>query len=1235
MKKILHIVLFLTVVFTYAFSQTHFEHFSVSDGLSNSSVKSIIQDNNGFLWFGTLNGLNRYDGFNIEVFKQQPGNLNSLANSRVVDIYEDAHHYLWILTFDNNIHRYDPRTDSFLNIRKLITNYGNTRISIALTETGKGTIWMKLTSGGLIRFEGSAEPDYYRITIFDTTNILPGNHVHFIHEDKMNRVWIGTDKGMVAMANDSIPVGSTDHIVFFGNDDPMNFSNACETANKLWFGTANNGMIVYSFSDSSFTRLVFDEKTDSRIIGIREGISNDILIVTAKNGAFYYSDEGSDHIHLDSDEGFILDLDRLDFIKVYCDNFGKFWIINRHRGITLFDPETRMFTYFGLNSEKRESPGEDDKHIFFEDSNNDLWVGIYGGGLFKYNRKNKYFDHFFNDENDKNSLSSNFVLSIFEDHSNNLWIGTFQGGLNKMGLFRYDFQYHQPVRNSVLHTENEVRSMIEDSFGRLWIGTKDGHVYCLNKQNEKIFRIPEDIPSWIYGKANVYALLEDRGGSLWVGTKGNGVFRINGLLKKERFSKNDYRIDHIVASQNGDKISGLSDNDIYSLLQDNHGQIWIGSYNGGLNLIQSPDENLDIVHFLNNEDIKSSLIDNRVRFLFQDDEHRLWIATSHGISMLEEKYFKSFVKTFKNFNSRQSDINTLSNNDVVCIYQDKYRNIWAGTYGGGLNLIHETENGNFWFEHFTMEHGFSSDVILSIQEDDEGNLWLGTDNGLCKFLSDRSNSINFVKDEGHGEEIFSEGCGLKTSAGKLVFGQKNGFVEFYPEEITIRRKQYPVVITNFKISNRVIEPGMKNSPLSRSIEYIDEISLKYNQNSFEFEYSTLDYVHPERCQFAYILEGFGEDWNYVGKKRIATYTNIDPGEYTFRLKATNNYGYWNSDEKVLHLIITPPFWKTIWFRVILVLMIIMLITGLYYYRLNNYLRKQREYLIRTVKERTREVEQKNEQLMEQTNVLNETNTQLEERQQYIEEQAEELTCQTEHLEDMNQKLDEMNKTKDRFFSIIAHDLKNPFNSILGFSELMIHKYDKLDDDKRKYYLDIIFKSARNIYQLLENLLEWARSQTDNHSFNPVNFKLREVIDDIIELSDNQIQEKGIDVKVDIPEDLKVFADRNMINTVIRNLFTNGLKFTNKGNISIYSTLYNRSVKVSISDTGTGIAEDRLKGLFDIDKKQSTTGTKGEAGTGLGLLICKELIEKHGGVIEVNSKVGEGSTFSFSLSSDKK
>jgi signal transduction histidine kinase len=399
------------------------------------------------------------------------------------------------------------------------------------------------------------------------------------------------------------------------------------------------------------------------------------------------------------------------------------------------------------------------------------------------------------------------------------------------------------------------------------------------------------------------------------------------------------------------------------------------------------------------------------------------------------------------------------------------------------------------------------------------------------------------------------------------------------------------------------------------------------------------------------LDGFDQFWNYTGNKRNATYTNLPQGTYTFRVKASNNDDIWNNEGAALNIVVLPPWWKTWWFNLILLLLVIGLMYLLYQYRIATLKQKQEE-LARLVKERTNDLELSNARLEEQSSALQSSNLQLQEQQAKIEEQSEEIRAhsenlreandlllaknqliesQTQQLKENNLRLSSLNSTKDKLFSIIAHDLKNPFNAVNGFSEILINDLERLPVEKAKRYLGLIQTSSTTAIDLLDNLLEWSRSETGQIAFLPEIINLSQAVNETFSLLQAAAQKKHIALILQIDSDLRVMADPNMLKTILRNLISNAVKFTNaKGEVHVAAKDTGSEVEVIVQDNGVGISEENLISLFSIQTNISTRGTANESGTGLGLVLCKEFVEKHGGKIWVESEKGKGSRFVFTL-----
>jgi signal transduction histidine kinase len=379
-------------------------------------------------------------------------------------------------------------------------------------------------------------------------------------------------------------------------------------------------------------------------------------------------------------------------------------------------------------------------------------------------------------------------------------------------------------------------------------------------------------------------------------------------------------------------------------------------------------------------------------------------------------------------------------------------------------------------------------------------------------------------------------------------------------------------------------PGAENSPLIQNITETKALTLSHKQSVFTLYFAVMDFSAPEKNQYAYMLGNFDKEWIYPGNKREATYTNLNPGKYVFRVKGSNNDGAWNETGTFIRITILPPWWSTWWFRIIIVSAIILIFASVFLSRVRQ-LRNQKILLENSVAIKTAE-------------------------------------------------LHELNASKDKFFSIIAHDLKNPFNTIIGFSEMQKEELRSGNPERIEEYAGMINISAVQTLRLLENLLEWANSQTGKILFNPVPINLNELLNEEFNLLNDVATGKNIELKTFFPDNLTILADKNMIKTILRNLISNAIKFTHKnGKVEVKAMIYNKNVEISVSDNGTGMTKDTLAKLFRIDANLSTRGTENEKGTGLGLFLCKEFIEKHGGKIWVESELGKGSIFKFFLPLD--
>jgi signal transduction histidine kinase/DNA-binding response OmpR family regulator/streptogramin lyase len=788
-----------------------------------------------------------------------------------------------------------------------------------------------------------------------------------------------------------------------------------------------------------------------------------------------------------------------------------------------------------------------------------------GGGLKRFDRDKKQFFQYSHDAKNVSSLSSNGVFSIYEDNTNVLWVGTYAGGLNKFDRDKEQFIHYFNDRDDPSSLcNNTVFSICEDSFGDLWVGTYDCGLNKYDREKEQFtnyFYDPDNPAS--LSDNDVLSIYEDNSGLLWVGTYGGGLNKYD--RKKEQFT--------IYAHNPNDRTS-LSKNEIFTIIEDNFGDLWIGTDGGGLNNFNKEKE--QFTHYIHDPNNPASLSANRVFSIFEDKSGILWIGTDVG----GLNKFDREKKQFTYYKYDPDDPSSLSNNAVLSIYEDKSGVLWIGTYGGGLNKFNSEKEQ---FTHYRETDGLPNDVIFGILEDEYGNLWLSTNKGISRFTPGTGLFRNYdVRDGIQGNE-FNQGAYHKSKNGNMFFGGINGLTKFHPDSVKDNPHITPIVITGFQLFNKPVPIGIDTSNnrliLKKSITGTKEIELTYKDYVISFEFAALDFHIPEKNQYAYIMEGFDKDWTYTNAdRRFVTYTNLDPGEYTFRVKGSNNDGIWNDEGTALIILITPPLWATTWAYIFYGIFIIFLFISARTYDL------------------------KRQRLKHQ------------------------LELEHEHAK----KLEEVDQMKSRFFTNISHEFRTPLTLILGPSENIIKETSKEEIKKKA---GTIKKNANRLLSLINQLLDLSKLDAGRLKLEASCGNIVTFVKGIAMSFESVGERKDILLKIKTTNnEIEVYFDRDKMEKILTNLFSNAFKFTPVGGkitVAISETDMN-SVTIKIRDTGIGISEEEIPRLFDRFYQVDSSQTREHKGTGIGLSLTKELVELHTGTISVESREGEWTEVTITL-----
>jgi len=809
-KKILSFF-FTLVFFTSSFSQNknlHFEHISVEQGLSQSIVTSIIQDKNGFLWFGTEDGLNRYDGYQFKIFKHNPGNPSSISDNGIMCLYKDKQNNIWIGTDKRGLNKYDYRTGKFVHI--------------------------------------------------DYDKDFAISKVNSICDDIHGNLWVGTDRGLFQYSRDKKLVKKFIHNPNYTNSLSNSIIRAVliDRNNDLWIGT-ENGLNKFNQNDNTFARYFFSSSKNK----------NNFPISTL----------------FEDKEGFI-------------------WVGTFSNGLIRLDSKTGEFEFFKNKSSFETSLSSDDVRKIFEDMEGNLWIGT-ANGLNRFVSRKNSFIRYFHMENDYKSLSCNEVISIFQDNDGIMWIGTFSGGINKLDLkqetfFHYTHKSDDP--NSI--SENYVTSVTEDKDGNIWVGT---NLMGLNKLDKNTGRFNHFVNAGgcvnCISQNTVLALHNRYSNYLWIGTYLSGLCRYD--ISTGKFTS--YPVD-----PNCNSYSTTSGT-VYSVLEDNNNNVWVGTRNGlsKLNL-----ETNNFTHYLNSTN-KNSISDNLIISLFCDDENILWIGTVRGgLNRLDTK-----TNTITRFINNPKSKNSISSNRVQAIFEmpGDSKVIWIGT-DQGLNTL-EKSTGRFLNNYFDKNSELNDISVFAITADDKRNLWLNTNKGIIKFNPNTNYTKRFTANDGLIGNEFDPNAWYKDKNGFLYFGGPAGLNVFHPDNIKLNTYAPPIVLTSFKKFNREVK-------FDRPINEVDSINLTYEDYVISFEFAALSFAQPDLNRYAYHLDGFDKNWVYTdASKRFATYTNLEPGNYILRIRASNNDGLWGKNETSIFIFIKPPFWENLFFKIAIFLVLLILV----------------------------------------------------------------------------------------------------------------------------------------------------------------------------------------------------------------------------------------------------------------------------------------------------------------------
>ena len=1058
---------------------------------------------------------------------------------------------------------------------------GISKIAVpVIAQDHNGFIWIGTSGAGLHRYDGI---DYvsYKHELKDTTS-LSSNFIYCSFVDKKNRFWVGTE----------------------------------------------NGLDLYDREMDQFKRVdIVSQIKDFNQINIAVG-----SIIEDSNGNIIVGTFERGLLTLDPDTGIIkqvinLDIDDkktlLDVNDLKKDQHGSIYAATNY-GLRIYNPNTNTLSLSVFNTEQGKESLEVPIKSLLIDKYNNIWLGAISDGIYKikkssdtvYEIKNfpfttkrvlsmisnadgsvifgtendglfhietdgRLIKNYLFDKNNKNSIRSNSIWSLFLDSNERVWMGYYNKGIAVYDKLYDKFKNIESLASNPNSLEaGSVTGIVQDSSGLLWISMDGGGIDVYKRDDQKFIHINKNSNKEFSNLTayDIQTIFIDSKENVWAGSWNGGIF----LLKKgtKQF------INYTIENTNG----GLASNSILSFAEDANGTIWIGTFFSGV--ISYDPSNESFTHHKSEEFSKYGIHTSDIRKILIDSNNNLWIGAANGLYKVRQNTNGQFSIEFLRDKMNSKYQNESNTNHILSIYEGTDGSIWIGTRGSGLCRYDPDKHSFVWYNEL---YELKDENVSAIIEDEDNNIWMSGNVGIHKLDLEKGNITDYNFNDGLLSNDFNFNATFRDNEGYIYFGNYEGIDYFNPENIKTNSSSTDLYLTDFKIFNKNVYPNQEDSPLHKVISETDSISLSNEQSVFTIEYTGINYTRSEKNQYAYYLEGLEDSWNYVENTRSATYTNLDPGNYTFKLKVANNDGKWNETPLHLQIEILPPWWKTNW---ALVSYVLLLLFGIY---LLNKLTQNR------IKEK---------QLIKY------------EREKRIKEE-------------------ELHNKKLQFFTNISHEFRTPLTLIINpLEDILKNEGLNLPNEVNEKHL-IIHKNTDRLYRLINELMDYRKLELNKLSIKARELDIINFVQDVVSYFVVEASNKKIDlnIKHEIPE-LKVWVDIGMLEKIIFNLLSNAFKVTPEGGTitisvsvkqaeKINQNILSEAFEISVSDTGPGLKKEQLEKIFERFYQVDNLNKSYYGGTGIGLEVVRSFVELHKGKVEVDSMVNEGTTFSVILPLGKK
>ena len=1136
------------------------QEYTTENGLLHNTVFCTIKDTDGFMWFGTWYGLTSFDGVKFKSYNNRNDYNTDIPPLRLQTIVEAKDGNLWIKTIDHKLYLFDKRNESFYDVFNVIKKkYSVSPKIIKIQKTENGDLLLLTKNKDLLKAvskgNGSLDVSLLYNSQSKREHKLTNN---LLVEDPSYLNWIGLDFKIIScQKGNALKLKPRNYILRkITLDANQEFTCTYLSGRILWVGDNHGNLFKVDYINGNVSRRTLIP--GGAIQNIVSNNGKTLFVSITNKGVFEYDDHTGDLIK-------VIPLSGNDVVtNSYFDSYDKLWLEINQTSLIYYDPFNKSVKRFNfptgtVNKTLKYQDGREQGMFFLTTSGDVAWFDRAQVSLTLLNNQPEL------------TLNGNkkIFFDLLLDKDNILWLASTTNGVLKIIFPKQQFNlFHLPSTNPA-STDFSVKTMNQTRNGDIWVATRQAEVYQLDR-NGKVKNIYSRKNNFI---GNVYHIMEDRKGNIWFSTKGNG------LVKAELNSKSPtgYSLTRYVYDEkNPVSISG---NDIYYTFEDSNNRIWIGLFGGGLNLLTNEKGKIIFKSKFNSfGNYPKYGLYMEIRNITEDKDGRIWVGSSDGL-MSFDSHFKNPNQI--NFEIYRSDTSTsnIADNDIYVLFKDAASQIWVSVFGGGLNKLESYDKvlKRPVFKSYSLKEGLKTNVIVSIIEDNDKALWLVTENGLARFDKSKETCRYFDRYDGFLNVQMEQESALKCQSGELWFGNRMGILSFNPQKIETYNSDYKTFIVDFLLSNRDIKSYKDKKILIESIRYANSITLDHTQSTFVIEFAALNFYNQNRVSYKYILEGFEEEWHFNGKNRIASYTNIPPGKYHFRVQTIDEANTSLKSERTLEIIILPPWWQTWWaytfYSILAIVFIYFLLRGiLFYIKMRNDI--------------------------------------------YVEQRVSEL--------------------KIKFFTNISHELRTPLTLIMGPIQDLKQKQQLTE--KGLQYVSMIEKNASQMLLLVNQILDFRKIQNGKMILHISQIDLIEVIDSFHKEFSVMSEENEISFTFHYFEDeIYIWADKEKLEIVIRNILSNAFKFTKPGgNILVTAGITDDGLRcfIQVQDTGIGIPQNKISEIFERFFQGENSGNANYPGTGIGLALSKEIVNLHHGSITAESNPDKGSVFTIELNLGK-